>query len=47
MPELHKKLALCALKDGCSLNSEVEKAIIAFISSFDQQTFILSKGNVQ
>ena len=26
-PELHKKLALCALKDGCALNAEVEKAV--------------------
>lgn len=31
-PELHRKLAVCAMKDGCSLNSEVEKAIIAFVN---------------
>ncbi|MCQ2555258.1 MAG: type II toxin-antitoxin system HicB family antitoxin [Clostridia bacterium] len=30
-PELHKKLALCALRDDCSLNSEVEKAILSFV----------------
>ncbi|MBQ8956745.1 MAG: type II toxin-antitoxin system HicB family antitoxin [Lachnospiraceae bacterium] len=30
-PELHKKLALRALKDGISLNSEVEKALSAFV----------------
>lgn len=29
-PELHKALAICAFKDGCSLNAEVEKAIGAF-----------------
>lgn len=32
-PELHKKLALCAFKDDCSLNAEVEKAICAFVDS--------------
>lgn len=32
-PELHKKLALCAFKDGRSLNAEVEKAIAAFVDS--------------
>ena len=31
-PDLHKKLAICALKDGETLNSEVEKAIIQFIN---------------
>ena len=30
-PELHKKLALCAFKDGCSLNAEVEKSGICFL----------------
>lgn len=33
-PGLHKSLALCAFKDGCSLNAEVEKAIRVFIESF-------------
>lgn len=32
-PELHKKLALCAFKDGRSLNAEVEKAIATFVDS--------------
>lgn len=30
-PEMHKMMALYALKDGCSLNAEVEKAINAFV----------------
>lgn len=30
-PELHKKIALCAFMDGCSLNAEVEKAIYAYV----------------
>lgn len=30
-PELHKKLAFYALRDGCSLNAEVEKAIFNFV----------------
>ena len=32
-PELHKKLALCAFKDGCSLNAELEQAEYAFVDS--------------
>ncbi len=31
-PDLHKKLAICALMDGRSLNAEVETAISAFVS---------------
>ena len=30
-PELHRKIAICALKDDCSLNAEVEKAIEAYV----------------
>lgn len=30
-PDLHKKLALFAFQDGCSLNAEVEKAISIFL----------------
>lgn len=30
-PDLHKRLALCAFKDGRSLNAEVEAAIASFI----------------
>ena len=30
-PDLHKKLALCALMDGRSLNAEVEAAISGFV----------------
>lgn len=33
LPELHKELALYAFKDGCSLNAEVEKAIVFFIDN--------------
>lgn len=33
-PELHKKLALYAFYDGCSLNAEVEKAIVSFIDNY-------------
>ena len=32
-PELHKKLALFAYRDQCSLNAEVEKAIVAFVQT--------------
>jgi predicted HicB family RNase H-like nuclease len=32
-PELHKQIAVCALKDGCSLNSEIEKAIAVFVNT--------------
>ena len=37
-PELHKKLALRAFKDGCSLNAEVESAIKAFVDNDQTQT---------
>lgn len=30
-PELHRKMALCAFKNGNSLNSEVEKAIALYL----------------
>lgn len=43
-PELHKKLALCALKDGRSLNAEVEKAISVFIDSEQSQTYELNES---
>lgn len=39
-PELHKRIAQCAFKDDCSLNAEVEKAIIAFINQTDQETAV-------
>ena len=32
-PELHKRLALCAFKEGCSLNAEVESAIAEFVDN--------------
>lgn len=34
-PQLHKRLAVCAFKDGCSLNAEVEAAIASFCQSYD------------
>ena len=43
-PELHKKLALCAFKDGCSLNAEVEKAVYAFVDSDQSQTRALAES---
>lgn len=43
-PELHKKLALCAFKDGRSLNAEVEKAISVFIDSDQSQTRELAES---
>jgi len=43
-PELHKKLALCAFKDGRSLNAEVEKAIATFIDSDRSQTRELAES---
>ena len=30
-PILHRRLALCAFREGCSLNSEVEKAVEYFV----------------
>lgn len=41
-PELHKKIALCALRDGRSLNSEVETAIMSFVYSDESQTRALA-----
>lgn len=43
-PELHKKLALCAFKDGRSLNAEVEKAIMIFIDNDQSQTRELAES---
>lgn len=40
-PELHKELAYCAFKDGCSLNAEVEKSIRMFVENEQNQTRIL------
>ncbi len=37
--ELHKKLALCALKDDCSLNAEITKAVEIFVNSNQLQGF--------
>ena len=37
-PELHKKLALLALKDNRSLNAEIEKALSIFVDSDSSQT---------
>ena len=37
-PELHKKLALHALKDNRSLNAEIEKALSIFVDSDSSQT---------
>lgn len=43
-PKLHKKLALCAWKDGCSLNAEVEKAVAAFVDSDLSETQALAES---
>lgn len=43
-PELHKKMALSAYKDGCSLNAEVEKALSAFIECGQGQTRALAES---
>jgi predicted HicB family RNase H-like nuclease len=43
-PILHKKLALCAFMDGCSLNAEVEKAVAAFVDSDQSQTRALAES---
>lgn len=43
-PELHKKLALYAFKDGRSLNAEVEKAIATFVDSDQSQTRELAES---
>lgn len=37
-PELHKRLALVAIKNGDTLNASVEKAIIEFVSADEQQS---------
>lgn len=42
-PELHKKLALCAFKEGRSLNAEVERAIAAFVEGDHSHTRELAK----
>ena len=36
-PALHKKLALCAFRDGRSLNSEVENAILLYTENQNQE----------
>ena len=41
-PSLHKKIALCAFKDGCSLNAEIEKAVAAFVDTQSSQTETLA-----
>ena len=43
-PNLHKKLALCAFRDGCSLNAEVEKAISTFVDVDQSQTRALAES---
>lgn len=43
-PVLHRKLALCAFKDGCSLNAEVEKAVAAFVDRDQLQTRALAES---
>ena len=43
-PELHKKLALRAFKDGCSLNAAVESAIKAFVDNDQTQTRALPES---
>lgn len=40
-PELHRKIAVCAFKEGCSLNSMVEKAITAYVDSNQSQVSAL------
>lgn len=39
-PELHRKIALCAFKEACSLNAEVEKAIRLFVDKEQIKTHI-------
>lgn len=43
-PDLHKKLALCAYRDGRSLNGEVEKAISTFVDVDQSQTRALAES---
>jgi len=40
-PEIHKKLALRAFRDGCSLNTTVEKAIDSFVDADHSQTMVV------
>lgn len=42
-PDLHKKLAICALMDGRSLNAEVETAISAFVREEGSKKNVLMK----
>lgn len=41
-PTLHKKLALCAFKEGCSLNAEVEKAISIFVDNNSARSQVMA-----
>lgn len=43
-PELHRKISLCAFRDGQSLNSEVEKAISLYVDSNYSQTLALAES---
>lgn len=43
-PVLHRKMALCAFKDGCSLNAEIEKAVSMFIDAQSFQTQTLAES---
>ena len=38
-PESHKKIALLAFRDNCSLNAEVEKAIISYIENYSLSAY--------
>ena len=43
-PDLHKRVALLALKEGCSLNSIIEKAITAYVDEEHIQTKELAES---
>lgn len=43
-PDLHKKLAISALRENCSLNAEVEKAIIAYLDQSQDPTKELTES---
>ena len=43
-PDLHKKLALCALREECSLNAAVEKAITLYVNTDHFQTKALAES---
>jgi len=43
-PMLHKKLAFCAFRDGCSLNAEVEKAVSDFVDNEQSQACALAES---